>query len=74
MFGRMKGLITRAIHFVIAFGVSACFIVSSLVIWGATETDAALKTIGTIVVLLLVSCIGVPISKMASGKNASPGN
>ncbi len=74
MFGRMRGLFTRAIHFVIAFGITACFIVSSLVIWGATETDAALKTIGTIVVLLLVACIGIPISKMASGNNASSGN
>jgi len=74
MFGRMRGLFTRAVHFVIDFGIIACFIVSSLVIWGATETDAALKTIGTIVVLLLVACIGIPISKMASGKDASPGN
>ena len=66
LLGRTGSLFIRVVHFIMAFSIIGCLTIATLVIWGATDGSVAFKAIGTILVLLLVACIGVPISKLAS--------
>ena len=60
--GSMRGSIPKAINALVFAGVTACFVLSTLVIWGVTGSDDAFKAIGTIVVLTVVAFIFVPIA------------
>jgi hypothetical protein len=60
--GSMRGAIAKVINALVIIGITACFIISTLVIWGITGSDDAFKAIGTIVVLTVVAFIFVPIA------------
>lgn len=60
--GSMRGAIPKVINTLVIVGITACFVISTLVIWGVTGSDDAFKAIGTIVVLTVVAFIFVPIA------------
>lgn len=60
--GSMRGAIPKVINTLVIVGITACFVISTLVIWGITGSDDAFKAIGTIVVLTVVAFIFVPIA------------
>ena len=63
LLGRSTSTLGRLSHLFLMFCLVACLVVVSLVIWGQTDVDVAWKAIGTIMVIVLVSCIGTAISK-----------
>ena len=60
--GRTRGLTAKLINAFIFVTITGCFILSTLVIWGVTGTDAAFKAILTISILTVAAFIFVPIA------------
>ncbi|MFP8877533.1 MAG: hypothetical protein VCB99_11640 [Myxococcota bacterium] len=70
IFGRLRGVYMPALHSAVDASIVACFVVVSLVIWGATTGDVAARTIGTVIVLLILSAVGVRIANMYTERDS----
>lgn len=69
LLGRSTSTLARLSHFFLIFCLVACLVVVSLVIWDQTDVDIAWKAIGTIMVIVVVSCIGIAISKSSDSSH-----
>ena len=63
LLGRSSSLFARLSHLFLIICLIGCLVVVTLVIWGEADADVAWRAIGTIATLIVVSCIGIAVSK-----------
>ena len=68
--GRFTGRFSQIIHAIIAFALLGCMFIISLVIWGATDTDVVIKTVGTMAIIMVISILGWLLTLLLEWVNA----
>ena len=66
MMGRARSKMVFLLHGAMELGVVACFIVTTLTIWGVTDSDVAGKAVATVFMLIIACLIGALVSRFFS--------
>ena len=59
--GGMRGLTAKVANVLMLAGITACLVIGTLAIWNVTDSDSAWKSLGTIIVLIVLGFIFVPV-------------